>query len=88
MTETVEVPIKLVMYCPAGHQHVDEGEWATKPHKTHLCVVLTCYFCGKTSDVCGQDYVCDQHYRFDRMAKPCGLEWRPSDTPTVGVREL
>lgn len=21
-----------------GMQHVDEGEWATRPHKTHMCV--------------------------------------------------
>lgn len=31
-------PIPLILFCPAcGHQHIDEGEWATKPHKTHLC---------------------------------------------------
>lgn len=24
--------------CPhCGHIHVDRDEWATKPHKTHLC---------------------------------------------------
>jgi len=28
-----------VLHCPAcGLRHVDEGEWATRPHKTHLCV--------------------------------------------------
>jgi hypothetical protein len=30
-------PVPLVLYCPAGHLHVDEGEWATRPHKTHQC---------------------------------------------------
>lgn len=31
-------PIPLILHCPkCEHQHVDEGEWATKPHKTHLC---------------------------------------------------
>jgi hypothetical protein len=32
-----EAPSRLVLYCPAGHQHVDEGEWATRPHRTHQC---------------------------------------------------
>lgn len=36
MTET---PIPTVLFCPAcGKQHVDEGEWATRPHRRHLCV--------------------------------------------------
>lgn len=31
-------PIPLVLYCPVcGAPHVDEGEWATTPHKTHQC---------------------------------------------------
>ena len=30
-------PLPLVLYCPRGHQHIDEGEWSTKPHKTHQC---------------------------------------------------
>lgn len=30
------VPMEL--HCPFCHeQHIDEGEWATRPHKTHLC---------------------------------------------------
>lgn len=37
----VAKPVPQVLYCPAGHQHVDEGEWATKPHKTHLCQRIT-----------------------------------------------
>lgn len=29
---------QLILHCPkCGAQHVDEGEWATRPHKTHLC---------------------------------------------------
>ena len=28
----------LTLFCPeCGHQHIDEGEWATRIHKTHLC---------------------------------------------------
>lgn len=29
-------PLPIVIHCPdCGKQHVDEGEWATEPHKTH-----------------------------------------------------
>lgn len=32
------VPLSLEMYCPkCGEQHVDEGEWSTREHKTHQC---------------------------------------------------
>jgi hypothetical protein len=32
-------PFRLLTECPScGKLHVDRGEWATKPHKTHLCV--------------------------------------------------
>jgi hypothetical protein len=31
-------PIPMVLHCSfCWLQHVDEEEWATKPHKTHLC---------------------------------------------------
>lgn len=33
-------PIPLLLYCPAGHLHIDEGEWAERPHKTHQCQVF------------------------------------------------
>lgn len=65
-------PVPLVLYCPAGHPHVDEGEWATKPHKTHQCQV--------------------KRWRGGGGPTPpdwgvCGLEWRPAEFPTVGVKE-
>jgi hypothetical protein len=29
-----------VLFCPeCCAQHIDRGEWATKPHRTHLCEV-------------------------------------------------
>lgn len=32
------VPIKLSLCCPkCSFPHYDEGEWATKEHRTHLC---------------------------------------------------
>lgn len=37
-TREVQVPIRMRLVCPAcGALHVDEGEFATKPHHTHAC---------------------------------------------------
>lgn len=31
-------PIPMLIKCPeCGARHIDEGEWATKPHHTHSC---------------------------------------------------
>lgn len=31
-------PLPTVLYCPECRtQHIDLGEWATRPHKKHLC---------------------------------------------------
>lgn len=36
----------MLLWCPKCHApHVDEGIWATRPHKTHLC---SSYGCGHT----------------------------------------
>lgn len=64
-------PVPLVLHCPAGHPHVDEGEWATRPHKTHKCQA--------------------KRWRGGGGPTPpdwgtCGLEWRPAEFPTVGVK--
>jgi len=33
------VPIPMILSCPNCHKvHSDEGEWKTRPHKTHRCV--------------------------------------------------
>jgi hypothetical protein len=65
--------VPMVLYCPAGHQHVDEGEWATRPHKTHQCQRVTPHGEG----------------RFEKLpGEICGLEWRPASFPTVGVAAL
>lgn len=38
MTLAWAQPVPLLLACPlCHHRHVDEGEWATKPHRTHLC---------------------------------------------------
>lgn len=40
------VPLPMLLSCPAcGFPHHDTGEWATRPHKTHLCLNPKC---GKT----------------------------------------
>ena len=37
-----ETPIPMILYCPeCSSIHVDEGEWTTRPHKTHQC--QTCW---------------------------------------------
>jgi hypothetical protein len=34
----IELPIPMVLHCPdCKTQHVDEDEWKTKVHRTHLC---------------------------------------------------
>lgn len=65
-------PVPMVLYCPAGHQHIDEGAWATNPHKTHYCNKRV-YPKRGGADVAGFS---------------CGLEWRPAAFPTVGVAVL
>ena len=33
-----DAPVPLALDCPAcGLPHIDQGEWATTPHKTHRC---------------------------------------------------
>jgi hypothetical protein len=33
-----EHPIPMLLQCPCcAARHIDEGEWATKPHHTHAC---------------------------------------------------
>lgn len=43
------IPIPVVLHCPHCHkQHIDEGVWATRPHRTHQCVDDAAgYGCGK-----------------------------------------
>jgi predicted RNA-binding Zn-ribbon protein involved in translation (DUF1610 family) len=43
------LPIRMIINCPqCGTQHVDTGEWETKPHRSHLCA--NCGFRFKTSE--------------------------------------
>jgi len=37
------IKIKVTIYCPhCNGQHIDEGKYAIKPHRLHLC-----FHCGK-----------------------------------------
>jgi predicted RNA-binding Zn-ribbon protein involved in translation (DUF1610 family) len=39
-------PIEMLLWCPScGARHIDEGEFATKPHHTHAC--QTCGMCWR-----------------------------------------
>ena len=29
--------IPMILFCPSGHRHIDEHEFAEKPHHTHAC---------------------------------------------------
>ncbi len=34
----MNTPIPMLLWCPGcGARHIDEGEFATKPHHTHAC---------------------------------------------------
>ena len=34
-----QIVIPVILHCPhCKKQHVDEGRWATRPHRTHACV--------------------------------------------------
>ncbi|USM11522.1 helix-turn-helix transcriptional regulator [Citromicrobium phage vB_CbaS-RXM] len=29
--------IPMILFCPNGHRHIDEGEFANRPHRVHAC---------------------------------------------------
>lgn len=34
----IKIPLSLELFCPeCGMQHIDEGEWEHKVHRTHQC---------------------------------------------------
>jgi len=34
----VPEPIPMILFCPICHsRHIDDGEFASRPHKTHSC---------------------------------------------------
>jgi len=38
LRDTVIAPIPMLIICPSCYQrHIDEGEFATRPHRVHAC---------------------------------------------------
>ncbi len=65
----------MLLFCPMCHtKHVDEGEFATRPHSTHAC----------------QGFVHDKGYKekFGKVTRRCGHVWRPAIVATIGVEAL
>lgn len=44
-------PIPMLLWCPFGHRHIDEGEFARKPHHTHACQDEKCGVVWRTAIV-------------------------------------
>ena len=43
-------PVPMLMWCPMCHtRHIDEGEFATRPHHTHACQNKKCGFVWRPS---------------------------------------
>lgn len=44
--DVIESPVPMLLTCPScGARHIDEGEFATKPHHTHAC--QSCGMCWR-----------------------------------------
>jgi hypothetical protein len=51
-------PIAMILFCPlCSGRHIDEGEFATKPHHTHAC--QHCGFVWRPASVatCGVQFL-------------------------------
>lgn len=49
-SKSYEEPVPIILNCPVCHaRHIDEGEYATKPHHTHSC--QTCGTCWRPAVV-------------------------------------
>lgn len=60
------------LFCPScGLRHIDEGEWATKPHKTHRCVSYQ----GARSAGCGHDW---RPFDFATVGRASRTPWAPN----------
>lgn len=58
------IPIPVVLHCPScKKQHVDEGKWATKPHRTHVCVT------DAVGKGCGKPFTPSGHRTVGVLAK-------------------
>lgn len=70
-------PIRVVIACPICHQqHVDQDEWATRPHRVHRCVA------GPFGEGCGHEWYVASVPTVGVRAEGLGVV-RCSDTATV-----
>lgn len=54
----MNTPVAMLIWCPeCGERHIDEGEFATKPHHTHAC--QECGHCWRPAVVatCGVQFL-------------------------------
>lgn len=65
-------PVPVALYCPeCRQQHVDEGEWAIRPHKTHRCVA------GPFGKGCGYEW---QPFGVHTVGVATAAEFGPKET--------
>lgn len=84
-------PVSILLYCPECHErHVDEGQWATKPHHTHACQYCGFVWRPAVVDTVGVRYLpgfreltpveCEAYRQVDEMYCPrCNLRWDAND---------
>jgi hypothetical protein len=54
MSSATNEPEPIVTNCPqCGALHVDEGEWATRPHRTHQCMECSAQWRPKETNTVG-----------------------------------
>lgn len=81
-TDPNALPMPMVLWCPScGSQHIDEGEWAVRKHKTHRCV-------DRTEVIEERDAEGNVVSSASTLHHGCGFEWTPSLIHTVGVRNI
>ena len=57
MTDQPE-PIPMLLTCPiCGWRHIDEGEFATKPHHTHACQICGTVWRPAIVPTCGVQFL-------------------------------
>lgn len=69
-------PVPMVLFCPSGHPHIDEGEWATRPHKTHQCQFVTNL---DPHEICGDEW---RPADFPTVGVPAREEGKGEEKPT------
>ena len=62
-------PVLVILFCPlCRKQHIDEGEWAERPHRVHRCV----------DDACGKG--CGNEWRAS-LVPTCGVTYAELEAP-------